>query len=132
MDRIVEISDKEFDEIISSVMAELPQAYIKNLNNVVITYAEEPTTEQIRSLKLRPYTTLFGLFEGSPKTSTYSNPSGALPAKITLFKRPLLSVSDDYADLKQHIKRTLWHEIAHYYGLDHADIDRLQNGAASR
>jgi len=43
-----------------------------------------------------------------------------------LFKNSILSVSIDSQDLFEKIKRTLWHEIAHYYGLNHADIDRIQ------
>ncbi len=40
------VSDEEFDQLISRAIDELPQEYITNLNNVVITYADEPTPEQ--------------------------------------------------------------------------------------
>jgi predicted Zn-dependent protease with MMP-like domain len=49
-----------------------------------------------------------------------------LPDKITLFKYPLLAVTNDERSLFEQIKRTLWHEIAHYYGLDHDRIHHLQ------
>jgi predicted Zn-dependent protease with MMP-like domain len=49
-----------------------------------------------------------------------------LPDKITLFKNQILAVVRTEDELFEHIKRTLWHEIAHYYGLDHDRIDFLQ------
>jgi predicted Zn-dependent protease with MMP-like domain len=51
-----------------------------------------------------------------------------LPDKITLFKRPILRVVHDEASLFAQVKRTLWHEIAHHYGLGHDVIHRLENG----
>ena len=50
-----------------------------------------------------------------------------LPDKITLFKHQIMAVSPDEGTLFEQIKRTLWHEIAHFYGLNHADMDRLQH-----
>ncbi|OYX40672.1 hypothetical protein B7Y94_06155 [Candidatus Saccharibacteria bacterium 32-49-12] len=44
-----------------------------------------------------------------------------------MFKRALLTISDNEAELFENIKRTLWHEIAHYYGLDHDRIDYLES-----
>jgi predicted Zn-dependent protease with MMP-like domain len=51
-----------------------------------------------------------------------------LPDKITIFKNSILKISGgDPERLFEQVKRTLWHEIAHYYGLDHKDIHRLEN-----
>ena len=50
-----------------------------------------------------------------------------LPDKITLFKNQILAVVRDEQGLFEQVKRTLWHEIAHYYGLDHDRMDHLQH-----
>lgn len=42
----LEIDDKQFNDIIASVMDELPQDYIKNMQNVAITYQDNPTEAQ--------------------------------------------------------------------------------------
>ena len=52
--------------------------------------------------------------------------SGMLPDRITIFKHPILRVVNNDTELFEQIKRTLWHEIAHYYGLDHDRINELQ------
>lgn len=129
----MKLSDQEFDKLISEAMDELPQEYISKLNNIAITYDDEPSAEQRKRLKLRCHETLFGLYEGTPLTkrpaasSIFSGNPMILPDKITLFKLPLLSVSPDIKTLKQQIKHTLWHEIAHYFGLDHDRIHVLEN-----
>lgn len=119
--------DALFEELIRESMDELPQDYIRHLNNVAITTADEPDEHQIRVSKLRTHSMLLGLYEGIPLTQRGSGTIMALPDKITLFKKPLLSLSRDKDSLKQHIKRTLWHEIAHYYGLSHDDMAKLQH-----
>lgn len=123
----MELSDQEFDALISRAMDELPQEYIKGLENVAIVMADNPTEEQARKMKLDNNHLLLGLYEGIPLTKRGAGYTFVLPDKITLFKHPLLMVTHDEASLFAQIKRTLWHEIAHYYGLDHDHIDKLQN-----
>lgn len=107
-------------------MDELPQEYIKGLNNVVIVYADWPDEHQANKIGLRENNLLLGLYEGIPLTQRGSGYSFVLPDKITIFKHPILMVSHDEASLFEQVKRTLWHEIAHYYGLDHDRIDLLE------
>lgn len=108
-------------------MDELPQEYISRLNNVAIIYADDPTPEQRHELKLRCDQTLFGLYQGIPLTKRNAGYNMVLPDKITLFKNPILHFSQDLAAFKKQVKHTLWHEIAHYYGLDHDRIHQLEN-----
>lgn len=122
-----ELTDEQFDALISRAMDELPQKYIRGLENVAIVYADEPTPEQAQKMKLDEHHLLLGLYEGIPLTHRGSGWSGMLPDKITLFKHAILRVTHTDAELFEQIKRTLWHEIAHYYGLDHARIDELQS-----
>lgn len=120
------MSDEQFDALITKAMDELPQEYIRGLQNVAIVMADEPDDIQKQKLKLRHDHLLLGLYEGVPLPRRTGNESGILPDKITLFKLPILAVTHDEHSLFEQIKRTLWHEIAHYYGLDHDRIDFLQ------
>jgi predicted Zn-dependent protease with MMP-like domain len=121
-----EFSDEQFDTLITRAMDELPQEYIRGLQNVAIVMADEPDDVQRQKAKLMPGHLLLGLYEGVPLIRRTGNEAGLLPDKITLFKYPILMVSSDEAALFEQIKRTLWHEIAHYYGLDHDRIDHLE------
>lgn len=122
----MELTDERFDQLITRAMDELPQEYIHGLQNVAIVMADEPDEVQREKLKLRHDHLLLGLYEGVPRTARTGNESGILPDKITLFKYPILAVSNDDASLFEQVKRTLWHEIAHYYGLDHDRIHHLE------
>lgn len=117
------VSDEEFDALITKAMDELPQEYIEGLNNVVITYADNPDAYQAEKARLDFNHMLLGLYEGVPLTQRGSGFSGMLPDKITLFKEPLLAVSSSPETFYEQVKRTLWHEMAHYYGLSHRDMD---------
>lgn len=123
----MEVSDNEFERLIAKAMDELPQEYLANMDNVAVVYADEPTPEQLQKQGVRHGQLLLGLYEGIPLTARYSSSySGVLPDKITLFKKPLLTVAANGDKFYQQIKRTLWHEIAHHYGLDHDDIHRRE------
>jgi predicted Zn-dependent protease with MMP-like domain len=123
---MLELSDQQFDQLITRAMDELPQEYITNMHNVAIVQQDEPTPEQLVQMKLDRHHVLLGLFEGIPLTQQGSGFSGMLPSKITLFKHSILAVVNSEAELFAQIKRTIWHEIAHYYGLNHSRIDGLQ------
>jgi predicted Zn-dependent protease with MMP-like domain len=120
------MTDDQFDSLITRAMDELPQKYIKGLENVAIVMADEPTPHQVEKMKLEGGRLLLGLYEGIPLTQRGGGYNFVLPDKITLFKNSLLAVSNNETQLFERIKRTLWHEIAHYYGLDHDRIDKIQ------
>jgi len=121
------MTDEKFDELITRAMNELPQKYIKGLQNVAIVMADEPTGEQYQKMKIDNQHLLLGLYEGIPLTQRGSGYNLVLPDKITLFKNAILAVSYSEESLFEQIKRTLWHEIAHYYGLGHDRIDQIQS-----
>jgi len=122
-----EVSDEEFDLLIQRALSELPAEYVKNLDNVAITYADEPTAEQLKRNHVRPDQLLLGLYEGVPQTSRYAaSYNGVLPDKITIFKNPIREVTHDDESFFAQIKRTTWHEIAHHYGLGHDRIHVLE------
>ena len=119
------LTDEQFDALITRAMDELPQEYITGLNNVAIVMADDPTPEQVQKMKLQGKL-LLGLYEGIPLPQRGSGWSGMLPDKITLFKNQILRIVHDEQSLFEQIKRTLWHEIAHYYGLNHGRIHDLE------
>jgi len=119
------LPDDQFAQLVAEAMDELPEKVVAPMSNVAVTYEDEPSVEQREKLRLRGDQTLFGLYEGIPLTARGGAYSMVLPDKITLFKIPLTYASKDIIDLKDHIKHTLWHEIAHHFGLDHGRIHEL-------
>lgn len=123
---MIEISDADFEKLIADVLDELPQKYTHNMNNVAITYEDFPTPEQRQKLALRGNQSLFGLYEGIPLPQRGAGYNLVLPDKITIFKGPASAHAANVTDLKAQIKHTLWHEIAHHFGLGHDRIHELE------
>lgn len=121
----MEISDDQFAELIDEAFERLPKTHRDAVKNVAIVYADEPTLQQREELRLRGDQTLFGLYEGVPLAKRQGMTSYG-PDKITLFKLPMLLSSATPADLRERVQHTLWHEIAHYFGLNHAQIHKLE------
>lgn len=119
-------SDKEFEELVNKALDSIPPLYQENLNNVAITIEDEPTAEQREKLKLRCDETLFGLYEGIPLTRRGAGYNLVIPDRITIFKLPMVAVSKNDKELAEQVRHTLWHEIAHYYGLNHEQIHKLE------
>lgn len=120
------MNDEQFESIIADAMDSLPERFLEHAKNVAIVWADDPTPEQRVKLKLRCNETLFGLYEGIPLIRRGDNYNLVLPDKITIFKNPILSFAQSEADVRQQVKHTLWHEIAHHYGLDHDRIHELE------
>ena len=122
---MIRVNDEQFQELINQALEELPGEHVRNIKNVAILYEDVPTPQQREELKLHCNQTLLGLYEGVP-LSKRQGMTRLMPDKITLFKGPLESQANDLVGLKESIKHTLWHEIAHYYGLDHDKIHKLE------
>lgn len=124
---MLEITDEQFEQMISEAMDYLPKTHMDALKNVAIVYADEPTEKQRKELKLQCHQTLFGLYEGVSLTRRNGNINNYPPDKITIFKQPMLNYVNTLPELKEQIRHTLWHEVAHYFGLDHDQIHRLES-----
>lgn len=122
---MLEISDEQFSALIAEVMDELPAEHMQAVKNVAIVYADEPTPDQRLQLELRDDQSLFGLYEGVPLPRR-GGMTHFGPDKITIFKQPMLQYVSSYAELRAQVKHTVWHELAHYFGLDHDQIHKLE------
>jgi predicted Zn-dependent protease with MMP-like domain len=122
---MIDVSDEQFQQLINQALVDLPGEHAVGIKNVAILYEQEPTLEQRQTAKIESYQTLLGLYEGLPLSQRQGG-TRLLPDKITLFKGPLSRRANSLAELKEQIRHTLWHEIAHYYGLDHDRIHELE------
>lgn len=123
---MITVSDQEFEDFINEAFESLPKTHRQAVKNVAIVYADEPTVQQRYELKLRNDQTLFGLYQGVP-LSRRQGVTNYPPDKITIFKGPISRHVNNIPELKEEIRHTLWHEIAHYFGLDHDKIHELES-----
>lgn len=119
------ISETEFEKLVGQAIDALPDKYLSRIQNLVFVAENNPSPEQRQRLHLHNGQTLYGLYEGIPLTQRGNNYSMVLPDKITIFKEPLEYSSSNLSDLTEQVRHTVWHEVAHYFGLDHDQIYRL-------
>lgn len=124
----VSISDEKFHEMIDRAFERLPQMHRDAVKNVAIVVEDWPSEVQREELQLHCNQTLLGLYTGVPLPKRQGRVNDLPPDVITLFKEPLLAESHDEESLYANIHHTLWHEVAHYFGLDHDQIHKLENG----
>lgn len=115
------MDDKRFRKLVEEAIDSLPIEFAKRLNNVAVTVEEAPKIQQLRKLGLSPWDILFGLYEGIPQTKR-ENYSGALPDKITIFKKSIEKVARDDKEIKAQVRATVVHEIGHHFGLSEKDL----------
>jgi len=98
-------------------LSELPEQYAAPLENVHFALARAPLPRDRRRLGLGN-ATLYGLYEGVPLTQRGAAYDRVLPDKITLFWGPLVRDFPDEEGLAEEVRKTLYHEIAHYFGIE--------------
>ncbi len=123
---MIEVSQKEFEDIITQAVGTIPEPYKSRLQNVAFIAEDEVGQAQSQKMKLAPGGLLFGLYEGLPLPAR-GGATKILPDKITIYKKPHELVSQDLDQFKEKVRHTIWHEVAHYFGLDHKRIDELEN-----
>ncbi|HIA91713.1 TPA: metallopeptidase family protein [Candidatus Saccharibacteria bacterium] len=119
------MDDELFEKFIAEGIDAIPAQFGDAMENVAVVAQDEPTPAQIHKLKLRPWSLLFGLYEGVPKTKRRNSPY-QLPDKITIFKNPILRISATEEDVRQKVIETVWHEVGHHFGLSDEQIYKLQ------
>ena len=118
-----DMSDEDFENLISEALLSLPREFAEKLENVSIASEAWPDPNQLRKVGFGSQGMLLGLYEGIPHTKrAHYGIGGALPDKITIFKIPLLSVSHSIDHLKENIRDTVMHEIGHHFGMSEEQI----------
>jgi len=111
------IHKKDFEKSVKEGIRAIPEKFLRKLDNVAIVIEDEPTPAQKKKLNIRSSLVLLGLYEGVPKAKRGANYNAVLPDKITIFKKTIEEEARGEEDLKEIVKNTVWHEIAHHFGM---------------
>lgn len=114
---------RPFESHVERALASIPMPFAAALDEVAIVIADDPSPEQRRENHLGPDETLYGLYEGVPRTE-WSADWIEVPNRITLFRLPLEEDFPDPDDLADEVRITVIHELAHHLGIDD---DRLHD-----
>jgi predicted Zn-dependent protease with MMP-like domain len=113
-----------FATLVDAALAGIPPPFREALDEVAVVIDDEPTPRQRRENDLGPGDDLYGLYEGVPRTE-YGADWVAAPNRITLFRLPLEEDFPDPDDLREEVRLTVIHELAHHLGIDDDRLDEL-------
>jgi predicted Zn-dependent protease with MMP-like domain len=120
---------REFERIVEEAVKALPEPFRVKIENVVFRVAESPHRRQSRAQdRGGREPSLYGLYEGVPRTERSVDESLREPDRITIFKRAIERDHKSHAAMVKCIQETVLHELGHYFGLDDAQLDRLGYG----
>ncbi|MEM8534324.1 MAG: metallopeptidase family protein [Chloroflexota bacterium] len=113
-----------FENIVVEVLDSLPPEFAQYLDNIEVLVESWPTQEHRQLVDLKPWQTLYGLYHGVPLTERggYVPP---LPDTVIIFRGPLTRDFREPTKLRAQIRRTVLHEIAHFFGISDARLIEL-------
>jgi predicted Zn-dependent protease with MMP-like domain len=115
----------ELEALVIDALERLPAAFRERLGSVAIVIEDEPTPDQLKSV--RAYG-LYGLYQGVPRTA-WAADGASVPSKITIFRGPLTRAHRTPERLAAAVADTVYHEIAHHFGISDARLHELRRGA---
>jgi len=120
------VNHQDIRKEVARLVDGLPRRFREQLRNVEFVVEERPSRELLLDEDLDPEEdTIYGLYQGIPLPERSSLDPPLLPDKITIFAEPLLEDFPDLNELREELRLTVLHEIAHYFGMDEEEIDKL-------
>ena len=104
---------ERFEQLVSAAIAEMPEEFRKRLENVAIIVEDRHPDED-----------LFGLYEGTPLPERGSE-APLYPDRIWIFQEPIEQECEDEDQVKEEIRLTIMHEVAHFFGIDDDALDDM-------
>ena len=125
---------RRFDDLLESVLAELPPLVHELIEKVPLHVEDYPSREVMAKTGVRRRSQLCGLYTGIPLTERSVMHSGTLPDVVTIYREGILSAATapngrvSTAELRRQIRVTILHELAHHHGLGEEELRRLGYG----
>jgi predicted Zn-dependent protease with MMP-like domain len=119
-----EPTDDDIEAMVIDALEALPAPFRDQLGSVAIVIEDEATPEQLALVGAHG---LYGLYQGIPRTRLSADGAPA-PSKITIFRAPLARASRTPEQLAAAVADTVYHEIAHHFGISDERLHELRRG----
>jgi predicted Zn-dependent protease with MMP-like domain len=118
---------RAFEQLVAEAMDDLPAYIQERLDNVAVIVEDRPRRPRLAQLGYDPDQDLLGLYEGINRLDRASGYHLVTPDRITLFWRPIVEEvgPGDREALRREVRKTVIHEVAHHFGMDDAELERL-------
>jgi len=124
----MEPTDDDIEALVIDALEALPAPFRDQLGSVAIVVEDEASPAQLASVGASG---LYGLYQGVPRTRL-SAEGAPVPSKITIFRGPLVRANRTADRLAAAVTDTVYHEIAHHFGISDARLHELQRERGHR
>ena len=119
------VAAADFEQWVVEALDGLPDFVKEHLNNVEVVVADWPSPQELRAVGLNHRWQLLGLYQGVPLTRRTSGYNLVPPDKITLFRCPIERICPTPEAVRQQVRKTVIHELAHHFGISDARLKAL-------
>jgi predicted Zn-dependent protease with MMP-like domain len=112
----------DFDQIVEQAFRRIPARFRRRMQNVAVVVEDEPSPLQLQRGGAPYASTLLGVYEGRPLAYRSVSEGFQLPDRITIFQGPHERLARNREDLERLVEQTLWHEIAHHFGMNEREV----------
>ena len=117
------VSPEEFDQWIREALTGLPPPFAALADEVSIVVEEEPSAEVLQEFELEAVDDLLGLYQGvSINETSFFQSGGELPARIAIYRGPILRLCRTKDEVIHEVRDTVVHELGHHVGLDDEEM----------
>ncbi len=119
------LSKRKFVDLVEEALSDIPAQLVQCLRDVTVDVESTPDARTCRDAGVDDPRDLLGLYRGTPLTSRSVEHDGHLPDRITIYKRNIERMCGSRAEIIHEIRRTVFHEVGHHFGLDEDDLAAL-------
>lgn len=116
----------EFERLVAEAVTLIPARFRREMKNLALVVEDEPSPDLLADMEIEPPDSLYGLYQGTPRTERPWDFGNTLPDRITIYQRPIEEDCDDEDEIRAVIGETLIHEVGHYFGLSEEEIEAIE------
>ncbi len=117
---------RRFEQWVDQAVEQLPRELSEKIDNLIVRVQNRPTAEQLQRWNVPLGTTLFGFYEGIPLTERTADYGLVPPDVIYIFQKPIQEICSNDDEIREQVRQTVLHEIAHHFGIDDERLEQLE------
>ena len=119
------LSTDEFEKLVAEALSDIPVALTEHMRGLVVDVERVPDRRTCRRVGIRHPQELLGLYHGIPLPERSIEHTGPTPDRVVIYQRNIERMCRGRAEMLTEIRKTVFHEVGHHFGLDEGELAAL-------